>query len=284
MYGMDSNRKDCQQQQQGQGKGTTRKEEGFAVIFRASLAISKGGSALSWPYWHIDCNSGCGINDRSGDVCDGSPIVFLKEAVASGRCFHSYFCDKDETATKDLNARVASVGIRYPNIAEVVCEDNGAFLRRMAIRIRSAENPKYAIGSVIVDPNGFQSQRESAYPRDALKEFAQEFPRIDLILNLNISLFARVQGCKRNSIKGFDAWPTIDELMDELNRRHWLVRSPGKNPGEKFVTLVGRNIESGQNKIHEFYRRESVEGRHILEKLSRPPVGQLEFQFMEEKK
>src|SRR5262245_58172491 len=78
---------------QGQGLGTARKEQGFAALFKFSLTISRNEKVMCYPYWHVDFNCGSGLNERV--ECDGSPLVFLTEAVRANRPVHAYFCDSD---------------------------------------------------------------------------------------------------------------------------------------------------------------------------------------------
>lgn len=248
---------------QGQGKHTAMKESGFAGIFDTSLCISKGGKAAAFPYWHIDLNAGCGWNDKA--ECWGSPIVFLQEARRKERDVVALFCDINQSFASELESTIHSMdwGEWEPEVA-VARGDNAEWLTEFAKLIRAREDPRYAVGSLLCDPNGFKS----GFPVNAIRTFAEEFRRIDLILNFNVSLFAKVQGCKENGIPGFDHWPTIPDLIPTFHRKHWMVSNPpGWGQGDRFVIALGRNFDTGQRRFLNFYPLESQNGQEIIKLL-----------------
>src|SRR5262249_15186317 len=113
---------------QGQGDNTRRKEDGFGAIFHTSLDISKG--ARRYPYWHIDLNAGSGFNEKA--QCPGSPVVFMQEAARAARWVRAYFTDLNAEAAQALRQRLAGMPLSAGGEALVFCEDNSAFLERVA--------------------------------------------------------------------------------------------------------------------------------------------------------
>jgi hypothetical protein len=162
--------------------------------------------------------------------------------------------------------------------------DNADFLRDAAQEIRAAErNPGLAVGSCLCDPNGFPE----GFPVEALKDFAREFPRIDLVVNLNVSLFARVRGCKASANeairKGFVYWPELGDLVGLYPRRHWWVRNPPAGPWgmERFVTFYGHNWpRTKRTAFAEFVPLDSLAGQEIVGTFKRHASDQKLFSFM----
>jgi hypothetical protein len=273
-------------QKQGQGNGTQRKEEGFAALFRMSLRVSKATAVAAFPYWHLDLNAGCGWNVKAN--CPGSPAVFLDEAIAAARSgpVHARFCDTDPVAVESLRANCFGLCCRIGPEASVAARavDNADFLRGAADEIRVAErNPGLALGTCLCDPNGFPE----GFPVEALRDFTREFPRIDLVVNLNVSLFARVRGCKEsereNIRKGFVHWPELGELIGLYPREHWWVRNPpaGGLGQERFVTFYGHNWpRTKRTAFAEFVPLDSLAGQEIVGTFKRQASDQKLFSFM----
>ncbi len=248
----------------GQGKHTSRKEDGFRMILRQCLRMTQ---RMLTPYWHIDMNAGSGYNAVS--ECMGSPLVFLEEADNVGRSFKALFCDNDPEAVASLrNATFFAVEATDSSALSVVCKDNREALDDFSRWIMAEEpRPEYAMGTCLCDPNGYPH----GFPTDAIARFANRFPRIDLVLNVNVSLFARVRGCKGNpNTPGFDKFPDPETVLGlKPHKTHWLVRNPPKGGRESFVIFLGRNTEAGMTCFEEFYPLDSTRGEEIVKTLRR---------------
>jgi len=266
---------------QGQGDSTPWKVDGFATVFHVSLDIGNAEKLRKWAFWHLDLNAGCGWNDKAG--CEGSPISFLRVASQFKRPIRAYFCDKRQEACDALAGRIPPLSLPGTIFTNVVCCDNAALLGEIAKQIRRCENPEYAIGQVLCDPNGFNDM-----PLDALAAFAAEFPRIDVIIHLNISLFARMRGCKKSEqyAKGFGSKPEPEDVLRRLGRKWWSIRRiPSRKgmKGERFTTAVGTSFKNRSRRIMDFVDLESDEGQSIVKQLkSEDPKGQMEFAFVKE--
>lgn len=278
----------------GNGRWTSRKEEGYKLLFRQSLGISLG--ALPFPYWHIDLNAGCGFNHQAD--CEGSPLVFLREAVRFQRPFRAFFCDHEPEFTGALeqvcNGLFVSADGSGPGEFSIEdlpprsawgihCLDNAKMLPVVADAIRKSErNSQHAVGTCLCDPNGYPH----GFPTEALIAFAADFPKIDLILNLNVSLFARVRGCKasrrENISKGFQEWPELGELIGLFPRPHWWLRNPPPHKGgERFITFLGRTYRPDRGRFADFYPLTTRIGQEILRTLRHNSDGLLPFMLEE---
>ncbi len=154
--------------------------------------------------------------------------------------------------------------------------DNADFLAEMTCRIAEDVPMRLETGTVLCDPNGFPA----GCPVDALDNFMDVFPRMDMILNLNASLFAMVNGCKESeresTRKGFRNWPTLANLLPRLYKKYWFVRNPSRGGnGQRFVTFCGHNHDSrGQRGFLDFFPLKSLQGQTILLDLRRVDPSQ----------
>jgi hypothetical protein len=240
--------------EQGQSfEATIDKERclGSALAIGMSIATAKF-SGRGFCYWHFDANAGSGWNRQAG--VDGSPVVFhrIADAYLTGLKRQAFFCDLNAAALDELSKRLG----RWP--AYLFGGDNEEAIEVFAERIRQAEKPHFALGSVIVDPNGYwyRNAKGEGAPVKALTRFAAEFPRIDIVLNLNTRSY------KLQRAQGHDVKPPI-EVLASLHKTHWLVRRTQAG-GDQFLLAVGRNVETGDHKRLGFHKLASVEGNHIM--------------------
>jgi hypothetical protein len=254
---------------QGQGADTARKEEGFRALIRSALKLAGAPTIATFPFWCIDLTCGSGFNDKAG--CHGSPVIFLEEILRADRRFMAYFCDNEPSHTDALRLRLPpQLLLRRDSAWQVVCADNRILLPHIAEVIAAREDAQHAVGLCLCDPNGWK-----AVPVEALQAFARRFPKVDLVLNLNLSLFRKVRGHRRKCKPGFDDWPSVAELPALFSRNHWLIRNPSRcGKGHKFAILFGRNHPRGMKKFEDFVPIDSKDGQDIIESLHRVPMGQ----------
>lgn len=257
--------------EQGQGMFTAIKQAGLGAVFATSLDISMGGAARAFPYWHIDLNAGCGWNEKAD--CEGSPLVFLRAAAERGRSVRTYFCDVDPEKVRSLRGNVESLCLPHDDahVSYVAC-DNAVALPAILKEIAGAERPKYAVGTCLCDPNGYPH----GFPVEAIRAFAAACPRIDLVLNLNVSLFSRVLKT-RTGVRppGFAHWPTPEEILAGLGRAHWMVSSPPRGgKGERFVVAYGQSFDRGGRRFRHFYPLASQQGVEIIRSFGHIPPEQ----------
>jgi hypothetical protein len=241
---------------QGQSVSTIDKERRIAAGLTVSMRIANakfGGKG--YRFFYLDANCGGGYNYQVN--VPGSPLVFwsVKQDCLTAMDPVAHFCDRDPIAIQQLRTRFAS----HPETAgsALLNCDNEDAIGVFADNIRSSENPKYAVGAALFDPNGYywRSTTGIGVPMGGLQWFPFEFPRIDIILNLNMRTFHLQRGAGH-------AVMTPAEVLGSLNRQHWLVaRAGGQN---RHLLAVGRNMPVGDHKALGFYHHQSDEGLRLL--------------------
>jgi len=242
---------------QGQSVSTIDKERRFAAAMSVSMRVANARFAgKGWRFWHFDANAGCGWNHAAN--VPGSPLVFwhIAHECLLGMQPAPYFCDHDPIAVEQLRSRLAGDPAAAGSI--LLPGDNEDGLRLFASRIRHAENPKFAVGAVMIDPNGYfyRSAKGIGAPVAGISAFAAEFPRIDLILNLNMRTFLLQRGA------GHAVEPPR-AVLDGLRKKHWLVARAGGQ--SRHLLAVGRNMPTGDHRAIGFHYADSQLGRKILD-------------------
>jgi hypothetical protein len=257
---------------QGQSAVTFDKERRIASAVSIGMRIASAAFPdRGYRFWHFDANSGSGWNDKSaeeggiGERVPGSPLVFWKVAKAclAGMEPYPWFCDIEPSAIRQLQTNLAKEPDVYGE-SILQCGDNEEELTRFAETIRrSSENPRHAVGSVLVDPNGYfyRSSKGSGAPVNVLPGFCQEFRKIDVILNMNIRAY-RLQSAPQNKefMKGL---MTPTEVLASLDKKHWLVAWAGRD-NARFLLAVGRNFPTGDHAKIGLHDAKSDTGRYIL--------------------
>jgi hypothetical protein len=247
---------------QGQGPTTEEKLRGIQAALTVSLRLSLANNVARYNYWHADLNSGSGHNQIAN--CLGSPIAFLNAADAVGRQrYTAIFCDKDLGRITELQARIGA-----NKRAECVNWDNHELLPVLAERIeRSGDRPQFAMGSVLIDPNGYFD--EKSVPHVELAEFAGRFPRMDLVFNLNIRTYQLGNGHVANGLGKWATkfWPSPKDFPDIFHRPHWLISTIKGKGGDRFCLFIGRTLRAGDHAALGIYRMESEMGQQILKSI-----------------
>lgn len=236
---------------QGQSQDATEhKERGIIAACSVSLRIFAAKFRASpYRYFHFDINAGTGWNDEVN--CIGSPVAFVRAAASQGiDRFNGHFCDIDADACRALLAN-SEVGADERCI--VFHGDNRGLVPAIPDLIRAVrENPRYAIGTVLVDPNGCD------VPIAELAELNRIAPRLDFIVNWNATAFKR----NRMANGGVD----LETAIKRLGKKHWLIRKPIS--AHQFALLVGRNMKVGEHRALGFYDLATDLGRSIFERLN----------------
>lgn len=242
---------------QGQSASTIDKERRIAAAVTVSMRIANarfGGKGFR--FWYFDANCGSGYNHQVN--VPGSPLVFwhVKQDCLTAMDPVPYFCDRDPIVIEQLRQRFNA----HPETAGSIVMncDNEDGLRTFADQIRrSGEKPRFVVGAVLLDPNGYywRGADGNGVPIRALQWFTQEFPRVDIILNLNMRTFFLQRGA------GHNVMPPA-EVLASLNRSNWLVAQAGGQ--SRHLLAVGRNMEVRDHKALGFYLADSAEGRAIL--------------------
>lgn len=241
---------------QGQSIATIDKERRIAAAMSVSMRIANarfGGKG--YRFWCFDANAGSGWNHEVG--VPGSPAVFWHVAqICLTRMQPApFFCDRDLVAMEQLRARLGHLPEAAGSI--LLPGDNEDGLAAFAEAIRRSETPRFAVGAVIIDPNGYfyRNAKGIGAPVKTLMWFVQEFPRIDIILNLCLRTFHLQRGV------GHDVMPPVDVLAS-LNKQHWLVARAGGQ--SRHLLAIGRNMATGDHKALGLYDVDSEMGRKLL--------------------
>jgi hypothetical protein len=243
----------------GQGQSfeaTIDKERCLGSALTIGMKIASKFSGRGFSYWHFDANAGCGHN-RTCDV-PGSPVVFhvAADACLNGMQRRAFFSDCDQRQLDELAIRLTPA---WKSSSYLLPRDNEEGLEVFAECIRSSgERPQYAIGSVIVDPNGYWYRNGNGMgpPISGLLRFAAAFPRIDIVLNLNTRTY-RLQRSR-----GHEVLPPT-EVLASLNKTNWLVRQT-QHGGDSWLLAVGRNMATGDHRKLGFHKLDSVEGHAVM--------------------
>jgi hypothetical protein len=247
---------------QGQGKTTELKERyiKLAVAVNSKITGHPSKFIARFPYWHFDMHAGSGWNDRVN--CVGTPLAFLDEITKFPKEYRAFFCDNNSDSINKLNARpqIASSSHAY-----VFCGENREVLPIFAEAIRRNDTPRFANGTIVVDPNGYLSP--DTVPLDLLALFCREFERIDLLMHLNVRTLALERQHIQKAIKG--KWREhrlleLDEFPAFFSRRHWLISERLQGRGHRFVMMFGRNIRLGDHPTMGIYHLDSFDGQRIV--------------------
>lgn len=230
---------------QGQSAATELKERGLQSAFTINLRVFSKFK-YRYTYWHFDLNSGSGINDDFG--CIGSPLAFISAAhkTETPRYFAG-FCDLNAAALGQLSSRE---GVVENDQCFLFHGDNSSLITAIPDIIATRENPKFAIGTVLSDPNGSQ------VPLDHLERLALACPKIDFVVNWNSRVFKLFQG------KKWADRPTLNSAIQQMNKKHWLIRQP--LGAHKWTLLVGRNYRIGGHPSLGFYNLDTPKGTEVF--------------------
>lgn len=249
---------------QGQSLATIDKERRIGSALAIGMKVASahfGGKGRS--YWHFDANCGSGWNQRVSVA--GSPIVFwqVAQACLCGMRPEPFFCDIDQTAMHELHLRLARAAVLDPSI--LIPGDNEEALAVFAERVRRVDRSQYAVGSVLIDPNGYFYRRPDGQgaPVNAIKWFVREFLRIDLILNLNVRTYQMQKGASEKLGQNHDV-QSPRELLPSLGKKFWLVGRGMVGGGDRFLLAVGRNFSTGDHRALGLHKLESLEGQAIM--------------------
>jgi len=257
---------------QGQSLVTIDKIRGIGSAL--SIGMRTAAAKFPWaPYHHGDTNAGSGMNEEVsalvGEPVPGSPVVAVRTAEAIGLPgFRGMFCEMDQTRAKTL----ATKHLAGRTDCTVFCGDNAEFVDAFAESIRrSGDRPQYAVGSIVVDPNGWftRNKNNSGVPVQQLLAFGHEFPRVDVVLNLNVRTYQMMR--QHPNFQPMSA----PEIMAAMGKSHWLLSAPKSVGGDKFIIMIGRNFATGDHRRLGLFRADSEEGRAALQAVEPKRQGAL---------
>ena len=253
---------------QGQGAGTLDKERKIGSAESIGMTIANGlARRQAWrqtrPYFHLDLNAGSGWNDIAG--CPGSPVVFLELAQRqiTHMPLYAWFCDINPTAIARLEQWLLQYGHLPQRGISLLCEDNLSVIARFAEQIRRRDRPEHALGSLLCDPNAWfhRNQKGEGVPVEEIIQFAAEFPKIDIIFNVNYRVYAMQRGAGHNVL-------SPDQIRTRLNRAHWLVSRQHLGGQNRFWLAIARNVTTGDHRRLGLVHWDGPEGRYVMNVVS----------------
>lgn len=235
-------------------------------------------------WWDIHAHAGTGWNEHA--KCWGTPVVtnlvsrYHIEVTGYISKTYGCYCDKKRGYIRSLMERLR---LQFPDIERPpnqVMEypyHNRTFLHDVGKRIKAIENPRDALGLLVLDPDGPSS---SATPWADAIDFLEVHGGISVFLNNNLSSFLRsspleaVSNLKRergipSKVRShcLDDWlgRSFKEIIRKLPREHWYVWPRIKTGGNDFIRLVGLSYEITQAQRCGLYSIKSPPGQQIIQ-------------------
>lgn len=238
---------------QGQGASTEFKQRGLGSVFAVNLRIfqSRFGKDDWGRYMHFDLNAGTGYNDLAG--CIGSPLAFLNAAQDMGVSrFNAFFVDREGDSLKQLMTR--------PELQRKECQCHHGFNESFMDAIpdliqQCGERPKWALGTILSDPNG------ADVPFEKLGLLNAQCPRLDFVVNWNSTIFKRLMASSKHEGRG-----RLSDALRVMGKKHWII-SPPKGR-QQFTLLVGRNFPVSDHKAIGLADLDSPQGRYWFDLLN----------------
>lgn len=241
----------------GYGKFTLTKIQVFRRIVGMHLVITQAvqNNYLSYnqTYKYIDATSGKGYIPET--KLPGSSLTFL-DAVHEEKFFKSFeanFIEQEDINFKELKQ----------NVSEYCSMKNWNIEQSIKFRFGSYENvlpkmlgtiDKRDLGLIFIDHSG-------ELPNfDMIKQINLLRPRMEILLYLSARNIKRLHHITNKSLLDY---------MQEISKKHWLIRKPDKFDNLEWTFLLGSNTDifSDYKKI-EFFRLESDEAQRFFPKLN----------------
>jgi hypothetical protein len=225
----------------GYSTATIDKEAGLEAFLFQHVAIVKR-VVCKYPYYphkyyYIDTNAGDG---KPGEMCDGSPLVFLKSVKDSGLPYEGHFIEQDQDNVSRLGDCLSGKS------GFAIHQGDNQFILPRIISLF----PKYAFGLIYCDPNYMD---ESHFQMIAAA--TQFLPKIDVLIRYSAA------AAKRNGSK-------LPDYLRYIKKSTWIVRRALNWDKWQWTFLFGSNYS--EYKAWEdkgFYRTDGEIGRKILDRI-----------------
>lgn len=245
----------------GKGPQTPDKHEGYSAVawLRAAVLhqVFVGNPWMDMVDHGFDLTAGPAHDLDTGD---GSPLIFLKAALAHGITTRAWFVEGDAARHAKLREVLASRGFMEPGCgvqAHTVCD----FWQRVLPGLiesakRGLRRPDFMQGLVYYDPTAWAMDEF-----DALAMVQELAPRVDLAMNISATTAKRCFNA--------DHCPDARDLLDIVRRTgkpYWRLRAV---PGfQQWTILLGTSWKEFPDwRSKGFVRLESPEGQATFAKL-----------------
>lgn len=246
---------------QGIGDGTGRKIQDFEDYHRFHLEIvgrvlgkSRSYEWATCPiYFYIDLTAGGG--EAMGK--SGSPVIAIRNALAAGREFRSYLCERNPVAAYHLGEALDSLGGEAAARTRLFWMDHQESVAEIIEMIEAERRGARAFGLVYADPNGTKMDEEI----DTICRLAKAFPKLDALIHLSATTIKR---CR--TVFGY---PSLVERLATIGKANLLVREPCTHHQWTFCFLTDfPDFPAWENRG--FYDSRSPAGAALLERLNLP--------------
>jgi hypothetical protein len=206
---------------QGHSSMTIDKQEGLGKILSQHISVVKvifdKYPKLPRTYYFMDAYAGSGYN--ASELCDGSPLIFLKAIVNAGLDYRAWFIEKDEALSTELGKRVKD----YRDRCEVCKGDNARIVPQIARTL-----PRNAYGLIYADPNGIPGFN-----------LLSKISRIPGLEKFDILIRYNAVAVKRNEFQ--TGKKKMLDHLSEINKSYWIIRK--LKPGDiwQWTFLLGMN-------------------------------------------
>lgn len=242
----------------GYSEDTAVKQRDFSYVLGVLLKVAQSCMRQEWAhreFLYFDLNAGPGA---VGGI-EGSPLIFTRLALQLGLPFRAFFFEQDDDSAESLRLALEAVtppaerhrlrivrGDHCHGVPWVLGEHLGVLTSRQR---------KWAYGLAYGDGNG-----KTDAPFAPMADLASAFPRVDLLLNVNATVYKRQRGGD----------PAAGFLLDDVSgirKAHRLIRKP---VGIHQWTMVFQTNWSGAPEFGQigFRNLRSAEGRAIAEKVN----------------
>lgn len=234
----------------GYSKTTLQKQQDFISIFTMLCKIWRSITAKDFiedTIFYFDLNGGPGI-DLDNPII-GSPVISSKALSESNLSHQGYICDNDLSYIERLKQVLAS----YQSF-KVIHGDN----REVLIPFLPSRG-KYNYGLIYADPNGYPNS-EIEFMKNASRN--PHCQQIDLLLSFGANTVKRISRRYPNKHS------PLCELIESINKTHWLIRDPMPD-NKQWSFLLGTNWGDFPAAKHYFHPLDSPEGQAVFEFLDK---------------
>lgn len=251
----------------GQSEVTPWKELGFQCLMQGIIVKSKimidsfGGRATFHCY---DLYAGTGVNDwGDGSAKIMSNTVSCDTYGLGSRVVNMVFTEKDKKHYKKLVENTKHIRANKLNCD---CKTALTDIKR-TIEVDYMEDPKKAVGVILLDPNGLVKANQYK----TLRLVAEECPYLVIIINYNITALQRCQGVKK--IKSFEDFNnrSVENTKTDLKRNHCYIRDIVASNHTKWTMLALSNFYISGIKEAGFCIDTRFKGKNISRQVDRLP-------------
>ena len=234
------------------GPETHKKQKSFRLSMGKVVGIAGYHARASRyavePFLYVDLNAGPGRCIEDGECkwsapCEdryGSPLramYLLCDSLGSG--FRAHFCEADDEMRERLIRNLRPQG------TSVTVHDHACFISEDGER-------RYMHGLVYSDPSN------GAIDEPLLRQYAEEYPRVDLLINLACTSHKRQ--------RKLDDYEHIHKIFARIPKEMWFIRRP--IGAQQWTMFLGLNYQGTKVPAKDWIPFNSDEGRAVIRHVS----------------